>query len=1246
MDRVKSYFTSLFKSKSTDTADPFNILVLCNECLSPVHSPDHYHRCVECLEVYDLCNICMTQGKGSQHTEIHGKEHYFYSENRQLNDILQGLSQTKSIESLFFSAFKEFSTKPAFGSYDVQKKKFVYITFGEVFKEIERFASGLLAMGIVRCNSKGIIPHQIFAICSISRAEFFIADVALMFLGITSAPITASDDIINFRAILFQTESETIICSKQVLSKVLTAVSNENGGSKVRYVICMDETGDTVLSHKSVNLLGWKQVCDDGEQHLVDMDSFKTSNDSIFTLIYTSGTTGTPKGCIFTRQSYYELIKGTLSISSICEVWLAFHPPSHQMERRSVLCNMCSGMRVAFYRGDMGCIMEDISLVRPTLLACTPRFWSSLYQHYRIMVDKEYSSICESSLQNSENDIDGVRLALGDVLNSENIPIHEEQTLPEIQTPPSNNVELSNQLRDIENKVIEQFSGILGGRLRIIVTGGAPTSPEVFKFLKRCFDCFVKESYGATEVGAIALGEFVSPGAEVKLVDVPEMGYLGSDDPPRGEICVRTTNMVKGYYKNEKETEERFVDGFFRTGDIGIIEKSGKIKIIDRKKNLFKLSQGEFVSPERIEGIFCSNSNYIQQMFVYGESLWNNPVCVVVPNREYVINSALAMSHQELSYSQLCTTTGLLDNILMQEIRQVYSKSGLSPWEVPVAVLVEENEFTATNNLLTATFKHCRPRLSIKYHDKLSELHTAAEAKLCALTQNKMLDVVSQVLSLDSSPINLDKSFSQLGGDSLSAVTLMMQIKSELNVEIPIKELLQCSLTQLEEYVNMHSQAGTRQPYNDNSSKKSIDNSLQVDFKAETRLDPALFISGGNYTPAWRLTRSDCMHNSKIVCFLTGASGFLGRYILADILHLTQWQVVCLVRPSLDGTPAQLRLNAEMSKVLEVDVYDNIYSRRVSVLEGDLSKPNLGLIPNDVEFLIENVDIIVHNGARVSFVLPYTKLVAPNVNSLRFLLSVCSQATHRPKHLHFVSTIGVLNLSTNLGIESFLNETSPHDPAYIAITTGYNQSKFVCEILLKRATELGLSASVSRPGLIGPHSVTGDTNLRDWTTYLVYSLFKLGLSPFSSTDSSLNSIISHTPVDYVARSIIYISVLSEDSSNMIPFHLVGLVAKNYSLSQILSIVSDTLSRTLLKASFQEFKDSLIAASKHDSTLRAATLLFHEGRFTLKTPLQASTEQAISLLEPLGVTCPLISEVYYQNMSRFLDSKLFVKSDQL
>lgn len=198
--------------------------MLCNECLNVVQSPNNYHRCVECLEAYDLCDSCLSQGKGRQHTDTCGDSHYFYTENKPLTTLLNELNQTKSLESLYYTAFNVFSTRPAFGKYEAENNRFVYITFAEVFNEVEMFASGLLELGIVRCNSQGIIPDQIISISSVVRSEFVIADLALMFLGVASAPITVSDDVINFGAILSQTEAEAVICSKQVLNKVSTVL--------------------------------------------------------------------------------------------------------------------------------------------------------------------------------------------------------------------------------------------------------------------------------------------------------------------------------------------------------------------------------------------------------------------------------------------------------------------------------------------------------------------------------------------------------------------------------------------------------------------------------------------------------------------------------------------------------------------------------------------------------------------------------------------------------------------------------------------------------------------------------------------------------------------------------------------------------------------------------------------------------------------------------------------------------------
>lgn len=136
------------------------------------------------------------------------------------------------------------------------------------------------------------------------------------------------------------------------------------------------------------------------------------------------------------------------------------------------------------------------------------------------------------------------------------------------------------------------------------------------------------------------------------------MGYFSTDDPPRGEICVKTPQMIDGYYKNPKETAERFVDGYFRTGDIGEQDSSGKLRVIDRKKSIFKLSQGEFVAPERLELLYVNNTTLISQMYIYGSSLQTNIVAVVVPHQDS-LNDVWKSQYTPSNTGMCCNTIRL-----------------------------------------------------------------------------------------------------------------------------------------------------------------------------------------------------------------------------------------------------------------------------------------------------------------------------------------------------------------------------------------------------------------------------------------------------------------------------------------------------------------------------------------------------------------------------------------------------------
>ena len=139
------------------------------------------------------------------------------------------------------------------------------------------------------------------------------------------------------------------------------------------------------------------------------------------------------------------------------------------------------------------------------------------------------------------------------------------------------------------------------------------------------------------QVGGIVSDGITLPHTDIKLIDAPEMGYFTTDRPPRGEICVKTPHMIDGYFKRPDITAEKFVDGYFHTGDIGVVEEYGKVKVIDRKKNIFKLAQGEFVSPERLENLYVASSCYISQMYIYGNSLQANVVAVVVPEPDEIL---------------------------------------------------------------------------------------------------------------------------------------------------------------------------------------------------------------------------------------------------------------------------------------------------------------------------------------------------------------------------------------------------------------------------------------------------------------------------------------------------------------------------------------------------------------------------------------------------------------------------------
>lgn len=266
-----------------------------------------------------------------------------------------------------------------------------------------------------------------------------------------------------------------------------------------------------------------------------------------------------------------------------------------------------------------------------------------------------------------------------------------------------------------------------------MVTGSAPIDLAVLNFLKVCFCCPIMEGYGLTETcGASSITAANDPVAghvggpiecvKFRLRDVPEMNYLSTDKPyPRGEIQMSGCNVTKGYYKREDKTKEAYdTDGWFCSGDVGLIYPNGAVKIIDRAKNIFKLSQGEYIAPEKLENVYVQSS-LVAQICIYGDSLRNNVVAICAVEEPEVKKWGRENGKGE-DVAALCKTQELKDAI-KKELFALAAANKFSGLEKPYGIWATAEPFSVENNLLTPTFKLKRNIVKDYYKAEIEQMY-------------------------------------------------------------------------------------------------------------------------------------------------------------------------------------------------------------------------------------------------------------------------------------------------------------------------------------------------------------------------------------------------------------------------------------------------------------------------------------------------------------------------------------------
>jgi long-chain acyl-CoA synthetase len=296
----------------------------------------------------------------------------------------------------------------------------------------------------------------------------------------------------------------------------------------------------------------------------------------------------------------------------------------------------------------------------------------------------------------------------------------------------------------LDTLIFKDIRNILGGRMRFMLVGSAPMDPYLMNFLQCALSCKIVEGYGQTEdcAGVLISSQYDrvcqhlgGPGwnGEVKLVDVPELDYKSTDiDPetgishPRGELCVRGPLLFKGYLDDEENTKKAIdEDGWLHTGDVAMIltEHGNAIRLIDRVKNIFKLQQGEYVAPEKLENALV-DSKYVEQIFVYGNSLKNYLVSVVVPNRAKVVeflNSKNIECNKDNCHEYFENEE--LKKEILKDMETLGRKSDFKGFEIIKKVYLSPEPFTVENDLCTPTLKIRRHIAVKRFKEILDKLY-------------------------------------------------------------------------------------------------------------------------------------------------------------------------------------------------------------------------------------------------------------------------------------------------------------------------------------------------------------------------------------------------------------------------------------------------------------------------------------------------------------------------------------------
>ncbi|MBQ22174.1 MAG: long-chain fatty acid--CoA ligase [Flavobacteriales bacterium] len=536
--------------------------------------------------------------------------------------------------------------------------------------------------------SMGVKPgDKIAMISSTNRSEWSIIDMGLSQIGAINVPLYPTITSKDYLYILNHSECKYCFVSDLEVYEKVFAVKEQVKSLK------------NIYSFDNIDKCSnWRELIDSGQESLdisiIQEQKSKVKPEDLATIIYTSGTTGTPKGVML---SHSNIVSNVLSTSNRFpfetgkETALSFLPICHVFERVVLYSYLYNGIDV-YFAESLETISDNLKEVKPEIMTAVPRLLEKVY-------DKIYSK---------GEELDGLKQKL--FYWAVEIALKYE--------PYNNNgILYSIKLALAKKLILSKWQEALGGNLKLIASGSAPLQARLARVFTAAGMTIV-EGYGLTETSpAISLNDMRNGGLKIgtvgKLVDGVEV-KIAED----GEILCKGPNVMMGYYKEEEKTKEVMSGDFFHTGDIGIIDSDGFLKITDRKKEMFKTSGGKYIAPAVIEGEM-KQSLFIEQIMVVGESK-RMAAAIIQPNFEYIENWMKENNIQE-KIGEIYRNNKLINEI--QKDIDIHNEK-FAQWEKIKKFELTSDPWTIENGLLTPTMKLKRKAIKSKYQDLINKIYT------------------------------------------------------------------------------------------------------------------------------------------------------------------------------------------------------------------------------------------------------------------------------------------------------------------------------------------------------------------------------------------------------------------------------------------------------------------------------------------------------------------------------------------